>query len=276
VYEEAEGVGLLYFPLYNGAMGTAQCNALLSAYREAKRRDTRAIVLLGGPDYWSNGMHLNLIEAAASAADESWRNINAIDDLAREIIQTESHLTVAALQGNAGAGGVFLARAADEVWARRGVILNPHYRDMGNLFGSEYWTYLLPRYSGQESANQIVESRLPMGVDEAEALNLIDKVIDVPGTGFVSKVRQLASRMIRTPAFTERLHNKNVRRRADETIKPLVRYREEELEQMKRNFYGFDPSYHVARYNFVYKVAKSRTPLTLANHRWASMVRRVS
>ena len=50
-------------------------------------------------------MHLNLIEAADSAADESWRNINAIDDLAREIIATESHLTIAALQGNAGAGG---------------------------------------------------------------------------------------------------------------------------------------------------------------------------
>ncbi|MES9823501.1 MAG: hydrogenase maturation protein [Candidatus Thiodiazotropha endolucinida] len=275
-YEEVEGVGLLHFPFYNGAMGSAQCEALLAALRDAKRRDTRAIVLMGGPDYWSNGMHLNMIEAASSAADESWRNINAIDDLAREIIQTESHLTVAALQGNAGAGGVFLARAADEVWARRGVILNPHYKDMGNLFGSEYWTYLLPRYSGDERATQIVESRLPIGADEAKALNLIDKVIDEPDAGFVSAVRQLATSMIRTPAFTERLLYKNARRQADEAIKPLARYREEELEQMKRNFYGFDPSYHVARYNFVYKVPKSRTPLTLANHRWTNVVRRVS
>ncbi|MEW8040661.1 MAG: hydrogenase maturation protein [Candidatus Thiodiazotropha endolucinida] len=275
-YEEVEGVGLLHFPFYNGAMGSAQCESLLAALRDAKRRDTRAIVLMGGPDYWSNGMHLNMIEAASSAADESWRNINAIDDLAREIIQTENHLTVAALQGNAGAGGVFLARAADEVWARRGVILNPHYKDMGNLFGSEYWTYLLPRYSGDESATQIVESRLPIGADEAKALNLIDKVIDEPDAGFVSAVRQLATSMIRTPAFTERLLYKNARRQADEAIKPLARYREEELEQMKRNFYGFDPSYHVARYNFVYKVPKSRTPLTLANHRWTKVVRRVS
>jgi len=36
---------------------------------------------------------------------------------------------------------------------------------------------------------------------------------------------------------------------------------------MKRNFYGFDPSYHVARYNFIRKIPKSRTPLTLAVHR---------
>ena len=49
------------------------------------------------------------------------------------------------MQGNAGAGGVFLALAADQVWARHGVVLNPHYKNMGNLYGSEYWTYLLPR-----------------------------------------------------------------------------------------------------------------------------------
>ena len=36
---------------------------------------------------------------------------------------------------------------------------------------------------------------------------------------------------------------------------------------MKLNFYGFDPSYHVARYNFVNRVPKSRTPLTIAPHR---------
>jgi hypothetical protein len=36
---------------------------------------------------------------------------------------------------------------------------------------------------------------------------------------------------------------------------------------MKLNFYGFDTSYQVARYNFVYKVPHSRTPLHLAIHR---------
>ena len=39
---------------------------------------------------------------------------------------------------------------------------------------------------------------------------------------------------------------------------------------MKLNFYGFDPSYHVARYNFVYKVPHSWTPLHLARHRRGS------
>ena len=136
-YEEADGVGYLHFPFCNGAMGTAQCEALLDAYRHARARPTRVIALMGGPDFWSNGIHLNLIEAAAHPADESSNNINAMNDVVREIVVTDRQLTIAAMQGNAGAGGVFLALAADRVWAREGAVLNPHYKSMGNLFGSE-------------------------------------------------------------------------------------------------------------------------------------------
>ncbi len=139
-YREAGQVGYLAFEFYNGAMSTDQCRRLREAYAYAISRPTLVIVLEGGFDFWSNGIHLNMIEAAASPADESLANINAIDDLARDVIETETHLTVAALCGNAGAGGAFLALAADRVWARAGVILNPHYRNMGNLYGSEYWT----------------------------------------------------------------------------------------------------------------------------------------
>ena len=65
------------------------------------------------------------------------------------------------------------------------------------------------------------------------------------------------------------------RRQADEEWRPLADYRREELDRMRSNFFGFDPSYHVARYNFVYKVPRSRTPLTLAVHRRADRVRPV-
>jgi putative two-component system hydrogenase maturation factor HypX/HoxX len=36
---------------------------------------------------------------------------------------------------------------------------------------------------------------------------------------------------------------------------------------MQRNFYGFDPSYHVARHHFVAKTPHSWTPRHLARHR---------
>jgi putative two-component system protein, hydrogenase maturation factor HypX/HoxX len=266
-YEEAGAVGYLHFPFYNGAMGTAQCERLRQVYLDARRRDTRVIVLLGGPDFWSNGMHLNLIEAADSAADESWRNINAIDDLAAEIINTTSHITVAALRGNAGAGGVFLARAADYVWAHAGVILNPHYKDMGNLYGSEYWTYLLPRYAGEARAEQITRARLPMGARQACAMGLLDDWFGSDKQDFGRQVVDRASAMAASDVGAGLLKEKRSRRQCDEASKPLGRYRDEELERMRLNFYGFDPSYHVARYNFVYKVPKSRTPLTIASHR---------
>lgn len=266
-YEEQGQVGYLHFPFYNGAMSSEQCNRLRDAYVEARGRDTRVIVLMGGPDFWSNGVHLNSIEAAESPADESWANINAINDLAREIITTESHLTVSALQGNAGAGGVFLARAADHVWARTGVVLNPHYKDMGNLFGSEYWTYLLPKRVGEERARRITQGRLPMGTGEACELGLLDDYFGRDNPRFVDELEQRAEALAEAADFDRILSEKVQTRHADEQAKPLDEYRREELERMNLNFYGFDPSYHVARYNFVYKVPKSRTPVTIAEHR---------
>ena len=264
-YEEKDGIGYLHFEFHNGAMGTAQCERLRAAYLDATRRDTRVIVLMGGTDFWSNGLHLNLIEAAASPADESWANINAMNDLARAIVETDGQVTLSALGGNAGAGGVFLALAADRVAARAGVVLNPHYKAMGNLFGSEYWTYLLPRRVGAECAAAITESRLPLGAEQARELGLIDACLPGDVAAFRAGVEALAQGLAAdAPAL---LAAKRERRARDEAEKPLAAYREEELASMKRNFYGFDPSYHVARYNFVYKVPHSRTPRHLALHR---------
>jgi putative two-component system hydrogenase maturation factor HypX/HoxX len=266
-YEEQAGVGYLYFDFYNGAMSSQQCQQLQQALKEAKQQDTRVIVLMGGSEYWSNGIHLNRIEAAESPADESWENINAMNDLAEEIINTSSQLIISALQGNAGAGGVFLARAADEVWARNTVILNPHYKDMGNLYGSEYWTYLLPRYTSKANARRITQARLPIGTDEAMMLGLVNKTITGDVSSFISAVKKQVEALAHSEKYETLLTQKQQQRMADEAEKPLQQYRDEELAKMHLNFYGFDPSYHVARYNFVYKIPKSRTPVTIAMHR---------
>ena len=118
VYTEEDEVGYLSFDFYNGAMSTSQCTRLRDALLHARARPTRVIVLLGGHDFWSNGIHLNTIEASTNPAMESWRNINAIDDLIFEILNTMSHLVIAGLRGNAGAGGAMLALAADHIYAR--------------------------------------------------------------------------------------------------------------------------------------------------------------
>jgi putative two-component system protein, hydrogenase maturation factor HypX/HoxX len=104
-YWEKDAVGYLSFDFYNGAMSTEQCYRLRNALLFARRRPTKVIALLDGRDFFSNGVHLNVIEAADDPALESWRNINAIDDLICEILNTMSHLVIAGLRGNAGAGG---------------------------------------------------------------------------------------------------------------------------------------------------------------------------
>ena len=80
-YEERGMVGLLEFPFYNGAMGTQACAELKAAVAAAAKRPIRVLVLTGGPDYWSNGLDLARIEASRSPAEESWANINAMNDL---------------------------------------------------------------------------------------------------------------------------------------------------------------------------------------------------
>ena len=266
-FEQKNNVGYLHFDFYNGAMSSEQCERLREAYLAATQRDVRVIVLMGGADFWSNGIHLNCIEAAASPADESWRNINAMNDLTRAIVTTGSQLTIAALQGNAGAGGVFLSLAADHVYARESVVFNPHYKGMGNLYGSEYWTYLLPRRVGEARAAVLTQNRLPVGAAEAHEMGMIDGCFGIDREDFLARIVQLAEGLAASQDYPARLREKVARRERDEREKPLDAYRAEELQQMKLNFYGFDPSYHIARYNFVYKVPHAWTPLYLARHR---------
>jgi putative two-component system hydrogenase maturation factor HypX/HoxX len=117
---ERDQVGDLNFDLCNGATSAGHCERLCHAFRIARSRPTRAIVLAGGADFFSNGIDLNSIEASISPPRESWRNIVAIADLVGEILHTSSSLVVAALGGNACAGDAMLALAADIVLTPRG------------------------------------------------------------------------------------------------------------------------------------------------------------
>ncbi len=266
-YETHDAVGILHFPFYNGAMSTAQCERLTAAVRFALAQPPRVLVLLGGPDFWSNGIHLNVIEAADSPADESWRNINAIDDLTQTLVEATGRVVIAAMQGNAGAGGAYMALAADQVWARRSVVLNPHYKNMGNLYGSEYWTYLLPRRLKSATEGEVMAHRLPMSAGQAARMGLVDALFGNDAAGFVAEVRARAAALAASADVPALLAAKQQQRRRDEARKPLASYREEELARMRRIFFGFDPSYHIARSNFVRRVAPSWTPRHLCAHR---------
>jgi putative two-component system protein, hydrogenase maturation factor HypX/HoxX len=251
-YAEEQGVGRLFFDFHNGAMSTDQCYRLRDAFLFARSQPTRVIELRGGTDFFSNGIHLNVIEAATDPALESWRNINAIDDLVLEILNTMSHLVIAGLCGNAGAGGAMLALAADYVYAREEVVLNPHYKGMG-LYGSEYWTYTLPRRVGPSQAIAITEGCRPMRTGEGKATGLIDDCFGRDAADFGRILAQRSEQLSRREDFWHLVRKKHERRVADERAKPLARYRAEELTRMRENFYRPDATYHAARRRFVYK-----------------------
>jgi putative two-component system hydrogenase maturation factor HypX/HoxX len=254
-YTEHAGVGYLHFDFYNGAMSTAQCRRLLAAYRYARTRPTKVIVLAGGTDFFSNGIHLNVIEAAEHPGEESWWNLHAIDDVVREVVETDTHLVVSALAGDAAAGGVPFALAADRVVAREDVVLNPYYGHMGGLYGSEYWTYLLPRRVGAELTAELTSAPYrAIGTRRAVEIGLLDAAFGEDVESFRAQVRGLAEQLARHGDHAGLLEEKRRRRAADEQAKPLSVYAGEELARSRECFFGPDRSYHEARRRFVLKL----------------------
>ena len=252
-------ISWIYFNFYNGAMGIKECEDLHCAYLTALKSSTKIIVLKSESDFFSNGIHLNEIEAAQVPADYAWNNINIMNDLISSIITATDKVTIAILEDNVSAGGVLLARANDFVISFPHVILNPHYKNMGNLYGSEFWSYLFPYYLGEDSTKKMMNNRLPMEVEEARELGLIDQICKSEKIPEILKAIE--------EKFDSVVKQKKIIREQDEAIKPLIQYREEELLMMKQNFYGSDVSFHLARYNFVRHIVKSKTPLYLAIHR---------
>ncbi|MEU6236139.1 hydrogenase maturation protein [Kitasatospora sp. NPDC047058] len=252
-YREDGPVGLLRFAFPGGAMSTAHCRRLLDAYRFALTRPTSVLVLGGGRDFFSNGIHLNVIEAAADPAAESWANINAMDDLVEAVLTTTDRLVVAALGGNAAAGGVMLALAADEVWCRRGVVLNPHYRLMG-LYGSEYWTYTLPRRVGDAQARRLTGQALPVTAEAARRTGLADRVLPCTPQEFGREAARLAGLTAASPTVQGRIAAKKAAREADERARPLAAHRAGELAVMHRQFSDPASPYHALRAAFVRKL----------------------
>lgn len=242
----------IYFDFYNGAASTEQCKRLLETIRKVKKTPVKTLVFMGGEDFFSNGIHLNCIEAAKSPADESWANINAIDDVVLEIINSPEHLTIAALRNNAGAGGAILPLACDRVVIRDGVVLNPHYNNMG-LYGSEYWTYLLPKKVGAELAFDLARECEPMLAQEAFNYGLVDTLFEEDWDEFHHQLFELVERVSADEDYQQALSVKQRERAAEEAEKPLQSYRQQELEKMRATFYNPDSRYHRERREFVYK-----------------------
>ncbi|MFF4623294.1 enoyl-CoA hydratase-related protein [Nonomuraea jabiensis] len=257
-YDRSDGVGVVSFDFYNGAMSSDQCRRLASALRYAVAQDTRVLVVRGGETF-SNGIHLNVIEASRHPEVEAWANINAINGVCREIVGCTSQLVVTSIGGNAGAGGVMMGLGADRVIIRESVVLNPHYRTMG-LFGSEYWTYVLPRRVGAEAARRLTRQALPVGAAEAVELGLADRMLAGSRLDFERRVLEYAERLAVDPGYDRLLAGRRQAREVDERRRPLDAYRAEELAEMSRDMFDDRHEFRAARRAFVHKVRAEVTP----------------
>ncbi|MBN6054882.1 formyl transferase [Nonomuraea sp. RK-328] len=264
-YDRSESVGVVSFDFYNGAMSSEQCRRLAAALRYAVAQDTRVLVVRGG-EVFSNGIHLNVIESARHPQMEAWVNINAINQVCREIVSCTGQLVVTSIGGNAGAGGVMMGLGADRVLVRQSVVLNPHYRTMG-LFGSELWTYTLPRRVGAATAHRLTQDALPVGAAEAAALGLADEVLPGSRLEFERSVLDYAERLAHDPGYGRALAARRAQREEDERRKPLEAYRVEELAEMSRDMFDDRHGFAAARAAFVGKRKPEGTPAHLAGHR---------
>ena len=156
--------------------------------------------------------------------------------------------------------------AADHVVAREDVVLNPYYQHMGGLYGSEYWTYLLPRRVGAELAAQLTATFTAVGTRRAVEIGLLDSAFGDSAASFRSQVQGLAERLARHPELGHWLAEKRRAPARDEQVKPLSAYRSEELARSHECFFGADRSYHEARRRFVYKLgAPCAVPVVTAS-----------
>jgi len=255
-YRESGHVGELTFEFYNGAMSTEQCQRLVTALRWAKARDTQVLLIKGGRGSFSNGVHLNVIQAAEVPGLEAWANIQAIDDVCQELL-TARQLVVSGLTGSAGAGGVMLALAADIAFAREGVVLNPHYKTMG-LYGSEYWTYSLPRAVGSEIAHTLIEECLPVSAVQARHWGMIQDIGPRCPHAFSSWLLEQAGR-----ALADEQYALYRARKANMDLEQIERCRENELAQMQLDMVHNRQQFAEKCRNFVFKRKTCQTPQRL-------------
>ena len=262
-YDRHGDIGFFTMRVYNGAMSTRQCHRIADALEKALEQDTKVLVLRGTASTFSNGIHLNVIEAAKNPAAEAWDNIIAINRLCTALVSCTDQLTIAAVTANAGAGGVMLALAADVVVARDGVVLNPYY-DMG-LYGSELHTYTLPRRVGHATASRLLIDKLPVDAPTAAGMGLIDVAGPGDPVRFDEWVGQLATTYTDSRWYAGAL---DAKQRALQGVHPPAYFEAGELAEMARDIFDDRSGFAAARSAFVNKVTPQETPHRLAEHRW--------
>ncbi len=243
-----EDIIYLYFDFYNGAMNSQQAIRLKYAV-EYLKQECKVLVLMGGKEFFSNGIHLNILEDSKKQGEDGWSNINAMNDVVKSILFAQDIITVASFSKNAGAGGVFLGLACDYTIAKESVVFNPHYKTMG-LSGSEYHTFSFYKRVEKSMADKILDKCIPIGANEAKKIGMIDKVFE--NENYDNTLKKFCKELIEDEdSFDDFIDDKKDFLFDNE--QKIERLKEEELKRMYPEFWDKNSSFHKLRKEFIYK-----------------------
>jgi len=253
-----DNIAYLYFNFHNGAFRAEQCIRLKYAIDYLKTQ-VKVLVLMGGDDFFSNGINLNILEDSKKNGEDGWSNINAINDLVKSIIFASEIITIASVSKNAGAGGVFLASACDKVIVSNTAVLNPHYKSLA-LSGSEYHSYTLYKRVNKNIANSLLDDCLPISAKKAKDIGLADEIFDIKD--YKNNLEKYCKSLI----FNEDIYDEFIWAKEDyldENKNKIEQYAKDEISIMYDEFWNKDSNFHKKRYEFVYKICKTQTPKRL-------------
>jgi putative two-component system hydrogenase maturation factor HypX/HoxX len=121
------------------------------------------------------------------------------------------------------------------------------------LYGSEYWTYTLPRRVGADAAERLTREARPVTAAAALGMGLVDRVVHCAPHDFTGHVTRSAAHLAALPTVQTRLAAKKAEAEHREATFPLARYREGELARMQSIFNDPAAPYHALRRAFVRK-----------------------
>lgn len=256
--QRKDEIAYLYFNFHNGAMTSTQCIKLKYAI-EYLKEECKVLVLMGADDFFSNGIHLNILEDSKKQGEDGWSNINAMNEAVKAVLLCDEIITVASFNKNSGAGGVFLGLACDYAISSENTIFNPHYKTLG-LSGSEYHTFILPKRVGQTKSKELLENCLPINANYAKKINMIDEVY--PFEDYQEKLENFCENLLKNEdTFEEFIDRK--KDFLEQELPLMEECKEKELQIMYDEFWQKSSSFHTLRYDFVHKIKAKNTPKRL-------------
>jgi enoyl-CoA hydratase/carnithine racemase len=202
-----EGAALLFTlnrPDRRNAVSLKMMAEIIKAVSDAEDdADSRAIILYGGPDYFSAGADLTEAVKVKTATDgtryfKHWHALNSA-------LEHSSKPVIAAIEGFCMTGGLELALAADLRVAGEGATFAITSARIGTVAGAG-GTQRLPRVVGISNALDMLFAAEPVDAAEALRIGLINRLVQRGGAlAKASEMVELyASRAPLSLAFVKR------------------------------------------------------------------------